>query len=311
MNDENGETNGAIDLSDVRKLAKGASTLKRLTSLFGGKSRKSVPRSSARKTTAPRRSKSSQTVDVPGLGKVPASTVKKWAPTIGGLILGRMLTRSSSGGSSRKRASSSRRRAASNAPAQGDADAAQSAPPQGNPYLKWIVLFFVVALVVWWLADGGAQVCADALRRLQPPAATTATAEPAPAPTDPAAQPEKPAKAKRGKAKPAAAALKSPEVLADGLWWEGSGVVEKVLPDDTTPPRHQRFFLRDDRGRSLFFAHNVDEAPRVPDLKEGDEISFRGEWRDNEMGGAMHWTHRAGAGRRKGGWLERDGVRYE
>ena len=109
MNDENGETNGAIDLSDARKLAKGASTLKRLTSLFGGKSRKSVPRSSARKTTAPRRPKSSQTMDIPGLGKVPASTVKKWAPAIGGLILGRMLTRSSSGGSSRKRAASPRR----------------------------------------------------------------------------------------------------------------------------------------------------------------------------------------------------------
>ena len=248
-----------------------------------------------------------KTVDIPGLGKVPASTVKKWAPTIGGLVLGRLLTRSSGG--SRRRAASSRRRAAPGAPAQGDAEAAQSAPPQGNPYLKWIVLFFVVALVVWWLADGGAQVCADALRRLQAPAAPTATAEPASAPA------EKPAKAKRGKAKPAAAAPaaapKSPEVLTDGLWWEGSGVVEKVLPDDTTPPRHQRFFLRDDRGRSLFFAHNVDEAPRVPDLAEGDEISFRGEWRDNEMGGAMHWTHRAGAGRRKGGWLERDGVRYE
>ena len=179
-----------------------------------------------------------KTIDIPGLGKVPSSTVKKWAPTIGGLVLGRMLTRSSSGGSSRKRAAPSRRRATSDSPAQGDADAARSAPPQGNPYLKWIVLLFFVVLAVWWLADGGAQFCADALR-------------------------------------------------------------------------HQRFFLRDDRGRSLFFAHNVDEAPRVPDLAEGDEISFRGEWRDNEMGGAMHWTHRAGAGRRKGGWLERDGVRYE
>lgn len=305
MNDESGETNGAIDLSDARKLAKGASTLKKLTSLFGGKPRKSVPRSSARKTTSTRRAKSAKTMDIPGLGKVPASTVKKWAPTIGGLVLGRMLTRSSSGGSSKRKGRKS------SAPEQGDADASRSAPPQGNPYLKWIVLFFVVALVVWWLADGGAQVCADALRRLQAPAAPTATAEPAPAPADPAAPAEKPAKAKRGKAKPATAAPKSPEVLSDGLWWEGSGVVEKVLPDDTTPPRHQRFFLRDDRGRSLFFAHNVDEAPRVPDLAEGDEISFRGEWRDNEMGGAMHWTHRAGAGRRKGGWLERDGVRYE
>ena len=289
------ETNGAIDLKDVRKLARGASTLKKLTSLFGGKTaRRSVPRSAAKKA---RKTRAAKTVEVPGLGKVPASTVKKWAPTIGGLILGRMLTRPSSGGGSR------RRRARPSAPAQGDAEAAQSAPPQGNPYLKWIILLFVVAILVWWLADGGAQVCADALRRLQAPAAETAA-------PDPATPAEKPAKAKPAKRK-AASAPASPEVLTDGLWWEGRGVVERVLPDDTTPPRHQRFFLRDDRGRSLFFAHNVDEAPRVPDLREGDEISFRGEWRDNERGGAMHWTHRAGAGRRKGGWLERDGVRYE
>ena len=227
----NDETNGAIDLKDVRKLARGASTLKKLTSLFDGKTaRRSVPRSAAKK--------------------------------------------------------------------------ARKTRPAGS---EWILLLFVFAILVWWLADGGAQVCADALRRMQGPA-PAAPAEPA-AP-DPATPAEKPAKAKPAKKK-AASAPASPEVLADGLWWEGRGVVEKVLPDDTTPPRHQRCFLRDDRGRSLFFAHNVDEAPRVPDLAEGDEISFRGEWRDNERGGAMHWTHRAGAGRRKGGWLERDGVRYE
>lgn len=293
------ETNGAIDLKDVRRLARGASTLKKLTSLFGGKTaRRSVPRSAAKKA---QKTRAAKTVDVPGLGKVPASTVKKWAPTIGGLLLGRMLTRSSSGGPSR------RRRASSAAPAQGDATAAQGAPAQGSPYRKWIILFFVVAVLVWWLADGGAQVCADALRRLQAPAAETAAPQPEPDPATPA---EKPAKTKPAKRKTAAAPT-APEVLTDGLWWEGRGVVERVLPDDTEPPRHQRFFLRDDRGRSLFFAHNIDEAPRVPDLREGDDISFRGEWRDNERGGAMHWTHRAGSGRRKGGWLERDGVRYE
>ena len=294
-----GESNGAIDLKDVRKLARGASTLKKLTSLFGGKTaRRSVPRTSAKKARTTRPAESAKTVEVPGLGKVPASTVKKWVPAIGGLVLGRMLTRSSSGGGSKRKGRKS------SAPAQGDGDAAQSAPSRGNPWTKWIVLFFVLAIVVWWLADGGAKVCADALRRLQNPA-PAGTAAP-----EPAAPAEKPAKAKPAKKKSPAAPA-SPEVLTDGLWWEGRGVVEKVLPDDTTPPRHQRFFLRDDRGRSLFFAHNVDEAPRVPDLREGDELSFRGEWRDDEMGGAMHWTHRAGTGRRKGGWLERNGTRYE
>ena len=97
------ETNGAIDLKDVRRLARGTSTLKKLTSLFGGGgagSRRSVPRSAAKKA---RKTRAAKTVEVPGLGKVPASTVKKWAPTIGGLILGRMLTRPSSGGGSRRR----------------------------------------------------------------------------------------------------------------------------------------------------------------------------------------------------------------
>lgn len=299
MDDEN---NGAIDLKDVRRLARGASTLRKLTSLIGGSgtgSRRSVPRSAAKKARTTRAPRSAKTVEIPGLGRVPASTVKKWAPTIGGLVLGRMLTRSSSsGGSSR------RRRSSSAAPAQGTA----GAPPQGNPYLKWIVLFFVVAVLVWWLADGGAQVCADALRRLQTPASEAVAPAAPEAPAAPAERPAKTTRSKRG----AAAVPSSPEILSDGLWWEGRGVVEKVLSDDTTPPRHQRFFLRDDRGRSLFFAHNVDEAPRVPDLREGDEISFRGEWRDNERGGAMHWTHRAGpGGRSKGGWLERGGVRYE
>ena len=179
----------------------------------------------------------------------------------------------------------------------------------GQQHVLAAVIFHRDAAPVAVRVGGEEQVCADALRRLQSPAAAE-TADPAPAAPDPATPAEKPAKAKPAKRK-ASSAPASPEVLADGLWWEGRGVVERVLPDDTTPPRHQRFFLRDDRGRSLFFAHNVDEAPRVPDLREGDEISFRGEWRDNERGGAMHWTHRAGTGRRKGGWLERDGVRYE
>ena len=234
----NDETNGSIDMKDVRKLARGASTLRRLGSLLGGRRRRSVRRSAPRRS---RRSRSART-----------------GTTVGA---------------------------------------------------SWkALLVFAVTLFVWWLADGGAKTCADAFRRTREPASAE-TAKPAsPAPAAPA---EKPAGAKSAGKKAAAGAPASPEVLTDGLWWEGRGVVEKVLPDDTTPPRHQRFLLRDDRGRSLFFAHNIEEAPRVPDLREGDELSFRGEWRDNEMGGAMHWTHRAGNGRRKGGWIERDGVRYE
>lgn len=227
----------------------------------------SATKAPARKRTAKRKAAPASSVEIPGLGNIPASTVKKWAPTIGGLLLGRALTRSSAKGGARKR------RAAAPAKAPAADATAQTAP--GNPWTKWLVLVFVVALVAWWLADGGLET----LRRQSAPAE---------APSAPAA----------------------PEKLVDGLWWEGRGVVAKVLPDDTAPPCHQRFFLRDDRGRSLFFAHNVDLAPRVPNLREGDELSFRGEWRDNDRGGAMHWTHHDPSGR-PGGYLERGGVRYE
>jgi len=311
MNEGSDDKNGAIDASDLKRLARGASTLKSLASMLGGgkgaSARRSAPRTAARKARTGRRAGGAGQVELPGLGKVPASTVKKWLPTIGGLVLGRMLTRPSSGGGS------SRRRRAAAETAQGDAEAARTAAPAANPWTKWIVLAIVLGVVLWWLADGGAQTCVDALRRLAPPPAGAPAAAAEPAAPDPAtAEPATPAKkpAKRA-AKKAEAAPASPATLTDGLWWEGRGVVVRVLPDDETPPRHQRFFLRDDRGRELFFAHNVDAAPRVPDLREGDELSFRGEWRDNERGGAMHWTHRAESGRRRGGWLERDGVRYE
>ena len=202
-------------------------------------------------------------MELPGVGKVSASTLRRGMTLIGSLL----------GGGSRRRS-------------KGASAQSSSSPSFG----LWILLVLVGLALVWWLASGGAKTLFGGEAEDTPPASAPASAS--------------------ASAQPSAPAPSSPEVLTDGLWWEGRGVVEKVLPDDETPPRHQRFFLRDDRGRSLFFAHNVDAAPRVPNLKPGDELSFRGEWRDNDRGGAMHWTHHADNGR-PGGWLERAGTRYE
>ena len=84
-----------------------------------------------------------------------------------------------------------------------------------------------------------------------------------------------------------------------------------MLADDTRGSQHQRFILALPEGHTVMVAHNIDLAPRVPDVREGDTIVFKGIYEWNDKGGVVHWTHRDPNGRHPGGWLERDGRRYQ
>lgn len=92
---------------------------------------------------------------------------------------------------------------------------------------------------------------------------------------------------------------------------QGRGVVEKVLKDDNDGHRHQRFILRLASGQTLLVAHNIDLAPRIEGLAEGDEVAFFGEYEWNPKGGTIHWTHRDPAGRHPAGWLRHRGRIYQ
>jgi len=92
---------------------------------------------------------------------------------------------------------------------------------------------------------------------------------------------------------------------------EGEGIVIKVLPDDIEKPRHQRFLLRLASGQTVLVAHNIDLAPRVDALREGDQVAFKGEYEWNDKGGVVHQTHRDPAGRRIAGWLRHQGKVYQ
>lgn len=91
----------------------------------------------------------------------------------------------------------------------------------------------------------------------------------------------------------------------------GQGVVRKILPDDNDGSRHQKFILRLSSGQTLLVAHNIDIAPRVSGLGEGDSIDFNGIYEWNEKGGVLHWTHRDPNGRHTAGWLRHRGQTYQ
>ena len=110
----------------------------------------------------------------------------------------------------------------------------------------------------------------------------------------------------------------SDEVLAEAYAYQrsdvqvqGEGTVIRILKDDTRGSRHQRFLLRTTSGQTLLVAHNIDLAPRIATLREGDRVAFNGEYEWNDKGGVIHWTHHDPQGRHVDGWLEHEGRRYQ
>jgi len=92
---------------------------------------------------------------------------------------------------------------------------------------------------------------------------------------------------------------------------QGEGKIVKILPDDNQGPRHQKFLLEVPGGITILIAHNIDLAPRVPSIIEGDTLGFHGEYEWSEKGGVVHWTHHDPSGGHPGGWLSYRGQKYQ
>jgi hypothetical protein len=92
---------------------------------------------------------------------------------------------------------------------------------------------------------------------------------------------------------------------------EGEGVVTRILSDDTRGSRHQRFIVRLPSGQTVLITYNIDLAPRVDGLREGDNVAFKGEYVWNAEGGLIHWTHHDPEGRHVTGWIKHNGRTYQ
>lgn len=91
----------------------------------------------------------------------------------------------------------------------------------------------------------------------------------------------------------------------------GEGTVIRVLADDVNGSPHQRFIIQLDSGQTLLIAHNIDIAPRINGLGEGDSVRFYGEYAWNAKGGVIHWTHHDPRGRHVAGWITHNGKTYK
>lgn len=92
---------------------------------------------------------------------------------------------------------------------------------------------------------------------------------------------------------------------------QGRGVVVKVLKDDTKGLRHQKILLSVSNEITILIAHNIDLAPRIDNIKEGDVVEFKGEYIYTAKGGTVHWTHHDPRNHHQAGWLKHNGKIYE
>lgn len=115
----------------------------------------------------------------------------------------------------------------------------------------------------------------------------------------------------RESSRPGAEIPATSTAFRDGQQASGTGTVIRILSDDNDGSRHQRFIIRLPGGRTLLIAHNIDLAPRINGIREGDTVEFHGEYAANSKGGVIHWTHHDPQGRHPHGWLRHQGHTYQ
>ncbi len=97
--------------------------------------------------------------------------------------------------------------------------------------------------------------------------------------------------------------LKHVEVLV-------TATVYKMLPSDHYGIPHERFLIKLNNNTTVLIAHNLNMAPSAP-LKSGQEVTIKGEYIWNNLGGVIHWTHHTDTPYHVGGYILSNGMTYK
>jgi len=89
------------------------------------------------------------------------------------------------------------------------------------------------------------------------------------------------------------------------------GTVTRILSDDNSGDRHQRFIIKLSNKQTLLIAHNIDIAPRVSGLSVESVVYAHGDYVWNDEGGLVHWTHLDPDGSHEDGWILFNGKKYQ
>lgn len=96
----------------------------------------------------------------------------------------------------------------------------------------------------------------------------------------------------------------------DGFMAEVSGTVTRVLAANPNDPTYQRFIIRLENGQSILIVHNQAAGNTVP-VAIDDRVTVRGEFEWSETGGLLKNTHMDLSPKRRHGFVEHDGKRYQ
>lgn len=89
----------------------------------------------------------------------------------------------------------------------------------------------------------------------------------------------------------------------------GSLVVTKLLPDDRSGLKHQKWVVRLSSGQQMEAVYNLDMCPRVQ-LSVGDVIAMGGQFVWTKKGPLLHWLHHDPRGNRPDGYVYVNGKYY-
>ena len=95
-----------------------------------------------------------------------------------------------------------------------------------------------------------------------------------------------------------------------GMMAEVTGTVARILLDDRAEPELQKFVIRLKNGQTILVVHNQKIGERVP-VAVNDTVLVRGEYQWSETGGTLRHTQRDYTPRRRHGWIDHKGERYD